>query len=239
MNLDEVAHELYGLPPEGFTEARNARAKEITAAGNRELATQVRRLPKPTVAAWLANVLVRTHVAKIAELVALGPELRAVQRRKVREDMRRVADRRRELTRELVAAASESAAEAGLSMGSQVQRQLEETLEAAVADEGSAAALQAGRLSGPLRFIGFGGAPSTESDIRRAPSPRPGAKTKKAAPEASADEAMRHAAERALAEADRSLATAQGALASAKVSVDEARRRHNEASARHRAATKE
>lgn len=41
MNLDDVGQELYGLSPEEFTEARNARAKEITTAGDRELGVEV------------------------------------------------------------------------------------------------------------------------------------------------------------------------------------------------------
>lgn len=91
MTLDDVAEELYGLPPEEFTEVRNARAKEIGATGNRELAAEVRRLPKPTVAAWLANALVRTRATMVEELIALGSELREAQSLGRREDMRRVA----------------------------------------------------------------------------------------------------------------------------------------------------
>ena len=157
MTLDDVAQELYGLPPEEFTEVRNARAKEIVAAGDRELAAEVRKLPKPTVAAWLVNALVRTRGRDVEELIALGPELREAQRNRARPDMRRLADRRRDVIRDLVGAASQQATEAGHSMASQVQRQVEETLEATVADEESAAAVRAGRLSNPLAFIGFGG----------------------------------------------------------------------------------
>ena len=156
MKLDDVAQELYALPPERFTEMRNTRAKEIAAAGDRELAGEVRRLPKPTVAAWLANMLVRTHAATVEQLVALGSEHRDAQGRGRAEDMRRVAERRRELIRQLVGSASRSAVDAGHSMGSHVQRQLEETLEAAVADDESAAMLRTGRLSSPMVFIGFG-----------------------------------------------------------------------------------
>jgi hypothetical protein len=130
VKLDNVAQELYGLPPEEFTEARNARAKEITATGDRELGAEVRRLPKPTVAAWLANMLVRTRASRVTELIALGPELREAQSQGERADMRRVVDRRREIVRDLVAAASQCVTETGHSMGPQVQRQVEDTLEA-------------------------------------------------------------------------------------------------------------
>ncbi len=157
---------------------RNARAKEIVAAGDRELAAEVRKLPKPTVAAWLVNALVRTRGRDVEKLIALGPELREAQRNRARPDMRRLADRRRDAIRDLVGAASQQAIEAGHSMASQVQRQVEETLEATVADEESAAAVRAGRLSNPLAFIGFGGdgtsTPRPPTEVRGARSVQAG-----------------------------------------------------------------
>ncbi len=233
MKLDDVAQELYALPPERFTEMRNTRAKEIAAAGDRELAGEVRRLPKPTVAAWLANMLVRTHAATVEQLVALGSEHRDAQGRGGREDMRRVAERRRELIRQLVGSASRSAVDAGHSMGSHVQRQLEETLEAAVADDESAAMLRTGRLSSPMVFIGFGATNTTGRVSVQSPKP------KRASSRHDATDEERQAATKALDAAARSLSDAKGALESATVAVEEARRRHGEASTRHRAAAQE
>jgi hypothetical protein len=236
VNLDDVAQEIYGLSPEEFTERRNARAKEIIAAGNRELGAEVRRLPKPTVSAWLANMLVRTRAARVTELVALGQELREAQSQGARADMRRVQDRRREIIRDLVAAASQCATEAGHSMGSQVQRQLEDTLEAAVADPESAALLKAGTLSSPLAFIGFGGMNAT---TQRRPAKPPGEKPLRTSSSENESRGKAGTAERALAKATESLSSAQRATESAKASVEAARRRVNGASARHRAAARE
>jgi len=120
-------------------------------------------------------------------------------------------------------------------MGLQVQRQLEETLEAAVADDDSAAMLRAGRLSNPLAFIGFGGG-STSTQLPAAKWR--GERSKMTSSQDNADE-KRQAAEQALTQAAESLSAAQRTMGSAKASVEEARRRHNEATARHRAATKE
>jgi hypothetical protein len=234
--IDDVADELYGLSPERFTEVRNARAKEIGTSGDRELASQVRKLPKPTVAAWLANALVRTEATKIEELIALGPEFRGVLGRGARTDVRRVAERRREVINELVEAASHRASEAGHSMGTQVQRQLEETLEAAVADDQSAAVLRAGRLSGPLTFIGFG---ESNDSARNGPrSPRAG-KSKTASSRNDGSDATREVVERAVTQAAEALSSAERARQMAKESVDNARRRDKEASARFHAATNE
>ena len=57
--LDEIAEELYGVPPEEFVAARTAARDRARAAGDKELAAAVAALPKPTTAAWVANLLVR------------------------------------------------------------------------------------------------------------------------------------------------------------------------------------
>src|SRR6478735_10130604 len=53
--LDAIAVELYALPPDDFTSARNARA----AAADRSLAARVKTLRKPTAAAWAVDLLAR------------------------------------------------------------------------------------------------------------------------------------------------------------------------------------
>jgi hypothetical protein len=239
VNLEEIAHELYGLPPERFTEARNTRVAEIATIGDRELAAEVRKLSKPTVAAWLANMLVRQHSREVEELIALGAQVREAHRRGARHDMRQVADRRRRLIGKLVEAASKSATEAGHSVGLQVQRLLEETLEAAVMDTESAASLRQGRLSAPLHFIGFGGVPSTESGTRLNPTRQQGVMTKKPSSQSEVGGEKRRAAERALADAESSVSNAQKMVEWASASMNEAYQRHDAASARHRAAVKD
>jgi hypothetical protein len=97
--FDDIADELYGLDPRHFTEARNDRAKESAADGDRSLATAVRKLAKPTVPAWLANVLARTRRSSIDELVQLGSDLRRAQTSGRRDDVKHFMDRRRALIR--------------------------------------------------------------------------------------------------------------------------------------------
>jgi hypothetical protein len=111
MSLDDIGNDLYGLPLDQFIGARNARAKELAASGDRDAAAVVRKLSKPSVTAWLANALVRKHPGKIDELLALGRDLRQAQNRGAGDDMRRLSTRRQELVRRLVVLAS---AEAGL-----------------------------------------------------------------------------------------------------------------------------
>jgi hypothetical protein len=226
VTLDDIAAELYGVPPGEFTPARNARAKELAAAGERALAAEVRKLAKPSVAAWTLNMLVRSHRAEVSELVGLGSEIRHAQGRGARDDMRRLAARRRELVDALLERASETAA-TGRATGPNVRRQVQQSLEAAVADEASATALLAGRLSDPLLFVGFGdGSSTTRGDDRpRFPS-RPRARSRPPR-----EPVRNEAAARALADADRVLARAQAELESAVSSLAEARYDDDAASA--------
>src|ERR1700727_424917 len=102
VDLDRVADELYGLDPESFTAARNARAKEATSGGDRELAAAIKKLGKPTAAAFLANRLVRSETSAVDELIELGPALRRAQGGGQRAEMRRLVEQRRRLIGDLV-----------------------------------------------------------------------------------------------------------------------------------------
>nr|NKW56837.1 hypothetical protein [Prescottella equi] len=47
-NVDQVADELYALDPSGFVAARTTRVAEAKASKDREAATAIARLKKPT-----------------------------------------------------------------------------------------------------------------------------------------------------------------------------------------------
>jgi hypothetical protein len=76
VDFDAVIDELYALPREEFTAARDARAKAARAAGDRDLATAIGKLRKPTSAAWVANLLAREHPGEVHDLIELGAALR-------------------------------------------------------------------------------------------------------------------------------------------------------------------
>ena len=67
-SLEQVADELYGLPPGEFTEARDALVKRLRADKERDLANQVKGLRRPTVAAWALNQLVRNRRKDVGAL---------------------------------------------------------------------------------------------------------------------------------------------------------------------------
>ncbi len=76
MEIDGAVVELYGLPPEQFVAARNRLAKAVRDRGDESAAAAIVALRKPTVAAWLANQLVRADPDGIHALTELGEQLR-------------------------------------------------------------------------------------------------------------------------------------------------------------------
>jgi hypothetical protein len=240
VNVDDVTDELYGLPPDQFIEARNAWAKELTATEDRPSAETVRKLSKPSVAAWLANVLVRKHPEEIDQLLELGQNLRQAQKQGAGNEMRRLSGRRQALVHALVALGSEEARAAGHDFGAQVQGQLEGTLDAAVADQSAATELRGGRLTRALSHVGFGEVTTLERGPRK-----DGARQQRAASSSGAlkkpppPRSGKKANQGALAQAERALAEATAALKATETSIEMARHGHEAASERRRRAARD
>ncbi|MGH3934576.1 MAG: hypothetical protein ACRDS1_06305 [Pseudonocardiaceae bacterium] len=150
MDLESVAGELYALPRDEFTAARNAAAKRARGQGRRELAEQIGALRRPSAAAWLANLLAREHPDEIRGLAWLGDGLREAQRRRHGEELRRLSAQRHQVVHALVQQAQSLASAAGYPASAAVTRELEYTFTAAVNSAAAAQALAAGRLTAAL-----------------------------------------------------------------------------------------
>jgi hypothetical protein len=240
VSRDDIGSELYGLPLDQFIGARNARAKELSASGDRDTAAAVRRLSKPSLSAWLANALVRKHPSEIEELLDLGRDLRRAQERAAGDEMRRLSARRQELVQRMVTLAAAEAGAGGQHFGAQVQRQLEGTLEAAVAEQSASEELRAGTLTDALSHVGFGEVSTLQRGARegskgqdREPDKGSGAgKPTRMPRRARADP-------RSLDRAERALAQARAALEASRADLDKANGRHRLASIRQRQAATE
>jgi len=79
MDFDQVADELYAVPPEEFVARRTEHRDDARADGDKALAAAIAALPKPSIPAWVCNLLVRAHRAEIEGLVELGGLLRDAQ----------------------------------------------------------------------------------------------------------------------------------------------------------------
>ncbi|MGV9626683.1 hypothetical protein ACWDTB_08880, partial [Streptomyces sp. NPDC003487] len=112
MDLDTVADELYGLRPEDFTAARNARAAEARKAGDRALAGEIARLRRPSLSAWAGNLLVRERPDAVAPLLELGEGLRQAHRELDGGRLRELTRRQGSLVSALARQARQLAAEA-------------------------------------------------------------------------------------------------------------------------------
>ncbi|WP_328321898.1 hypothetical protein OHA70_25620 [Kribbella sp. NBC_00382] len=152
MDLDTAAIELYGLTPNEFTAARNQLAKNADGA----TAAAIRALRKPTLAAWLANLLVRTDPNGVNDLTELGEALRAAHLSADGAQLRALTPKRHALIKQLVTSAKKQAKQLGRTVTPSVTDRLTETLDAALIDPGAALLLRSGQLTSALRHIGFG-----------------------------------------------------------------------------------
>lgn len=151
-----MSRELYALAPSDFTAARDSAAAEARTGGDRQLAAAIKQLKRPSAAAWLANALARYRPHRIDELLLLGERLRDAQRRYAGDELKDLSRQGRRLVGELVDEAERLALSAGSRPNASALRQLQETLEAALADPGSARALRSGQLTAPLSYAGLG-----------------------------------------------------------------------------------
>ncbi|MFD2792250.1 hypothetical protein ACFS27_01680 [Promicromonospora vindobonensis] len=155
-DLDAVVDALYTRPLDEFVAARAAAVRQVADGGDRIGAERVKRLPKPSVAAWVINQVSRDHPQEIEALADLGDELRAATQDRDRGRLRALDHLRRERTEALVRIVREAGEVGGRAVSPAVLDRLTETLTAAVMDPDAAVVVRAGRLSRALQHVGFG-----------------------------------------------------------------------------------
>ncbi|RBY90987.1 hypothetical protein [Blastococcus sp. TF02A-30] len=156
MEFDEVADELYAVPPDDFIALRTTRQDEAKDDGDRALAKAIGGLPKPSTAAWVCNLLVRARRAEIEGLVELGGLLREAQENLAGDELRALNKQRAQLLNALGRQAAALAREQGHRVSTAIAGQVEDTLRAAMADPEAGEALLSGRLTGALSYSGLG-----------------------------------------------------------------------------------
>jgi len=157
VDVESVSDELYGLPLDDFTSARNDREKQAKAAGEEDLAAQVHQLRKPNLVAWLANQLARERADEIRPLLELGAALREATATLSGQQLLELSRQQRQVVHALVQQARRLANAAGRKVSEDTARGLEDTLRAALVDPHAAEALAAGRLTEGMQNSGFGG----------------------------------------------------------------------------------
>jgi hypothetical protein len=156
MDLKSESQELYRLAPSAFTAARDTKASEARKAGHPELASSLKKLRRPSVGAWLANLLVLEQRRDVERLITLGDQLRTPKHDLDGEWIRQVSKEKGEAVTKLVRDASSRASRMHQPVSAAALEELEATLDAAFADPEAAETLREGRLSRGLHYSGLG-----------------------------------------------------------------------------------
>jgi hypothetical protein len=136
---------LFSVPLEDFVAERKQVAKELRAAGEREAAAEVAKLPKPTPPAWALNQLAREEPDAVGAWLDAAEELRAVSENPG-AGLRDAMAAHRDATRTLLAVVRERARPGGKPLSEPMLERVRELLQAATVDAAMADALRAGRV---------------------------------------------------------------------------------------------
>ncbi|MFF3505353.1 hypothetical protein [Streptomyces sp. NPDC003247] len=227
-DLDAVGEELYGLPPSGFTAARDEKARAARAAGDRELADRIGRLRKPTLAAWAGNLLVREEPDEVQRLLQLGEALRRAHQHLDAGNLSELSAQQHRLTFALSRQAVRLAARAGQRVGDVVRQEVQDTLHAVLADPDAAARWATGRLA--RHFPAPAGFPTAQPAGRAAPrSGRPAEASNQAKPDRAEAEARRRERQERIARARKQIEEAEQALQARERELAAAEKDHSRA----------
>ncbi len=235
---------LYGLPLEEFTPRRDELAKELRPS-DREAATWVKGLRKPSAAAWLLNQLARTQRADAQRLLESGDALRAAQNNILAGkgssgELAGAAVEHDEAMRTLMGKAPGLLNREGVSPSSATLDRAAETLRATALDEEARDGFAAGRLTRERRASGMGfaaGAPEKAPSSRKKPAPDRTQERERARAAVETAKARHQAAREAVVELGRELREAERDAKAAQRRADRAaaalaRAREKEAHAR-------
>ncbi|WBB88618.1 hypothetical protein [Verrucosispora sp. WMMC514] len=157
----DLVERLYRTPPDRFVAVRDDAVAQARRAGDPGTAREIARLRRPTVAAWLVNLLALERPELVAELAQLAEALREAQRELRGPRLRELSAQRRAVVGALVAEVRRLAAgvEGAPAGGKLPLAEVEATLNAALSDVEVAEQVRSGRLLRPAHYAGFGEVP--------------------------------------------------------------------------------
>jgi hypothetical protein len=158
--------ELYRSAPEGFIAARDRLVEHLRDDGRDQEAAEVKKLRRPTVAAWALDRLADVEPDAIAALLEAGAELARAQRATLSgrdpQALRDATTKRRDLIAQLSQAAAAALRDAGRSADPHLE-DIRGTLEAASVDDEIGEPLRTGTLERTSRpSAGFGDMPGLQ-----------------------------------------------------------------------------
>ncbi|MEU0031342.1 hypothetical protein [Streptomyces sp. NPDC006335] len=180
--VDAVLDELYTTPPGEFVARREELAAAAKAAGNTDDARRIHTARRPTLAAWAANILLRSQPHESRQFLELGQALREAYRTLDAPEINELTEQRRRIVAALSRQAAQLAEEAGHRLSESARQGVENTLRAVLTDPDAAARWAGGRLEGaltpPSDFPGTAPPTGTADKPRGTAAPRPTARTR-------------------------------------------------------------
>ncbi|MET7497801.1 hypothetical protein [Streptomyces sp900116325] len=226
-DVERLLDELFATPPPAFVSRREELAAEAKAEGRVEDARLIHAARRPSLAAWAANLLLRSQPAESRRFLELGRALREAYRTLDADGIKELSDQRSTIVSALSRQAVALAREAGHRLSDAAQQDLASTLRAVLADQDAADRWAAGRLESaltpPADFPSGIAAADAPQEPTRAPTAQRSSRTgaKDELPE------RRRQRQEQLAQARKAVATAEQAGADA--SLQQARDRHAQA----------
>lgn len=227
VDLETATDELYALSPDEFIERRKQLVAEARAAKDRDLATQIGKLRRPTRSAWLINLLARQEPDDVTTLLELGTALQEAQQRMAGDELRQLSAQRRKTVDALARRAVELGREQGYSAPDGATQEVGQTLQTALGDPEIAELVRTGRVTQAVTYGGFGSTDLASALGASLPTQTTRQPAKKAPPESvpAMDPKQRREAQKAAAKA-REQATAARKAAAATESEAEAATQH-------------
>ena len=219
--LDAVRAELFAGVPADFVARRDELARQARVDGDRELATAIKALRRPTVGAWYLNLAAAAGLTSLRELLELGRELRQTQSAGDFAALRNLAARRNPLVARVLRDLTAHLAQVGIVTTSSGLDEVRTTLGAALADPAVDGQVRSGRVDRPHSYGGFG-----EVEMAVAPpAPAKSGTSKPEEPDAGERKAQLASARRELAAAERERTALQARGKEAGAAVRAARTR--------------
>ena len=231
MDLKTAADELYALSPDDFIGRRKQLVAEARQARDRELATQINQLRRPTRSAWLINLLARHEPEAVTALLELGAALQDAQQRMAGDELRQLSAERRKTVDTLARRAIELGGDQGYSAPEGAVQEVGQTLQSALGDPEIADLIRAGHLTQAVTYGGFGPTDLASALGASLPTKAPSQPKEKAVstePAPALDPKQRRQAEKAAKEARERATATRKAAESAEAEAEAATQRSDE-----------
>ncbi|MFK4066471.1 hypothetical protein [Streptomyces sp. NPDC029674] len=168
-DVESVLDDLYATAPPRFVSRREELAARARTDGRAADARRIRAARRPTLAAWAANLLVRSRPEEARRFLELGQELREAFRTLDAAEIKELSKQRGSVVAGLSRQAATLARDAGHRLSDAAQQDVAATLHAVLADQDAADQWAAGRLQSAL--IPPAEFPSGTADAQQKPSP--------------------------------------------------------------------